>query len=138
MIGDLASAEATRIQSLSRPQFKRLWESLRATNPGAAEMALKARCRTDRRLFARYFFHEKLGHSFSRFHRESFEEPKTAFRDRAPMTGWRRARMVPRGNGKTTTRVRIEAIHDAVYELEPFIVIIGEQQNVSRKRLREV
>ena len=101
-------------------------------------MALKARCRTDRLLFARFFFHEKLGHSFSRFHRETFDEPKTPFAQRAPMSGFRRARMVPRGNGKTTTRVRIAVLHDAVYEYERFIVIIAEQQDLSRKRLREI
>lgn len=89
-------------------------------------------------LFARFFFHEKLDKPFSRFHRETFAEPKTPYRERAPMAGWRRARMVPRGNGKTTTRVRIEALHDIVYGFEPFIVILAEQQDLSESRLREI
>lgn len=138
MVGDLPPAEAARIQSLTRPQFALLWQTLRGSNPRAGEQALKARCRTDRLLFARYFFHEKLSSPFSRFHRETFDEPKVAFADRPPMGGWRRARMVPRGNGKTTTRVRVEAVHDVVYGLEPFIVILAEQHDLSISRLREI
>lgn len=111
---------------------------MRASDPRAANRALKARCRTDRRTFARYFFHEKLDKPFSRFHRDGFDEPKVAFRDRPPMSGWRRARMVPRGNGKTTTRVRIDAVHDVVYEFEEFLVLLAEQDDLSRSRLREI
>lgn len=61
-----------------------------------------------------------------------------SYAERPPMGGTRRAREVPRGNGKTTTRVRIEALHDIAYQVEPFIVIVAVDARLARERLRDI
>jgi len=144
-VTNLPTAEATRIQALTRPRFARLWRKLKAKNPGAAAGALKARCRTDRRLFARYFFHEILADErtgepipFSPAHHAFLGRPKPGYRERGPGEGWRRAWMLPRGNGKTTICLRIDLVHDVVYELERYIVILAESAALSRARVFEV
>lgn len=91
----------------------------------------------DRVLFAKHFFGPKIAHEFSRFHHEILRAPKVPFRERPPMTGWRRALMVPRGNGKSTVAIRIEVVHDIVYEFEEFIVILAESAALARSRMRE-
>lgn len=101
-------------------------------------MMVKARCLTDRQLFANFFFAEKIEYSFSDFHLASLEMPKTAYRDREPMSGWRRATMGPRGNGKTTIYIGVEVCHDIAYSLEEFIVILCEGFTLSKARLREI
>lgn len=108
------------------------------TEPLAAEAVLKARCRTDRRLFARFFFHEKLEFGFHRAHLEWLSWPKVPYRERPPMSGWRRARMLPRGNGKTTICIRIEVCHDIVYQFEEFIVVLAMGTHLAWQRVREV
>jgi predicted phage terminase large subunit-like protein len=112
--------------------------SLRERDPQDAEAVLKARCRTDRLLFAKTFFKAKLEHPFSRAHLAILEAPKTPFRERAPMAGWRRAWELPRGNGKTAIAVRIEIVHDIVYEFEEYVVILAEGAQLARSRVREI
>ena len=106
---------------------------------------LRARCQTDRRLFARYFFHERLADErtgkpipFSPFHLSALDAPKLGYRERGPGQGWRRARMGPRGNGKTTICLRVELTHDIVYELERYVVILAESANLARARVFEL
>lgn len=101
-------------------------------------MMLKARCRTDRQLFVGFFLGDKVEYGFSDFHLASLEMPKTAYRDRKPMSGWRRATMGPRGNGKTTIYIRAEVVHDICYSMEEFIVILCEGFTLSKARLREI
>jgi len=111
---------------------------LATTDPEMRKRVIKARCRTDREFFARFFFKQRLEYGFSDFHRTVLSVPKVAYRDRLPMTGWRRAIEVPRGNGKTTVAILIDVCHDVAYELEEFIVIIAEGFTLSKSRLREV
>lgn len=99
---------------------------------------MKARCQTDRPLFGKFFFGEKIPTRYSRFHLDTLESPKVAFRERPPMTGWRRAMMVPRGNGKTTVAIRIEVCHDTVYKFEEYIVVLAESAGLAVSRVREV
>lgn len=138
MVSDLPTEEAERIQRLPRTQFAQLWTRLKRESPDYAKMATKARCRTDRVLFAKAFFFPMLNKPFSRFHLDTLTAPKTPYRERPPMGGVRRGRMVPRGNGKTTVAIRVEVCHDIVYEFEEYIVIISESALLARARVREI
>jgi hypothetical protein len=111
---------------------------LQRADPALRKKVIKARCRTDREFFAKFFFGPRLEYSFSDFHRTVLNVPKVAFKNRLPMTGWRRAIEVPRGNGKTTVAILIDVCHDIAYDLEQFIVIIAEGFSLSKSRLREV
>lgn len=118
---------------------------MRGTAPDEAERAVKARCRTDRRLFARYFFHLETSDErtekaipFSRFHLAALDAPKPGYLERGDDEGWKRAVMGPRGNGKTTIYLRVELTHDIVYLLERYIIILGESAGLARSRVREI
>jgi predicted phage terminase large subunit-like protein len=139
VVSDLPLAEVKEIQALPPDEFERLWEELEASaNPEDAQAALKARCETDRTLFATYFFEEKLSYPFSDFHLASLNVPKVAYRVREQGSGSRRATMGPRGNGKTSVYIGAEVLHDICYAMEQFIVIICEGFTLSKSRLREI
>ena len=107
-VGDLSRTELDQVRKLSRTGFETLFGSLEeAGDREGARAVVKARCRDDRLLFAKVFFGDKLDRPFSPFHLAALTAPKVPFRERPQMGGWRRARMGPRGNGKTTIYVRI-------------------------------
>lgn len=103
----------------------------------AREMMV-ARCETDRELFARYFFEAKLDKPFSPFHLACLRAPKTKYSERLADTGTMRARMGPRGNGKSTIYLKVELLHDIVYGYEEFIAILAESASLAQDRLREI
>lgn len=145
MVRDLETAAATRIRALTPHDFKRIWTSWKKRDADYADRLLKARCQTDRRLFARHFFKEKLEDPrtgaripFSRAHIAFLTAPKVGCRERGPGEGWRRAWMLPRGNGKTTICIRIELVHDIVYGLERYVAVLAESAQLSRARVFEV
>lgn len=138
MVGDLSAPATAQLATQTAKQFLLLWSELQSSNPELAKKTLKARCRNDRVLFASYFFGEKLKYEFSPFHLACLRAPKTAFSEREPGSGWRRAVMGPRGNGKSAVWVKADVVHDIVYGFERFIAILAEQHRLSESRLREI
>lgn len=94
------------------------------------------RLETDRELFAKVAFPDFCDRPFNRMHRQRFElvkEPCTRARK-----GVKRVKAAPRGNAKSTIDGFIDLVHDIVYALEWFIVVISDTSALSTERVRDI
>lgn len=79
-------------------------------------------------IFGRLFFGDEIGNEIPELHFQiasHISSPKNE------------AIIVPRGHGKTTW-FRIDLIHDIVYELEPFTVLVGDSSNAAKRSLNYI
>ncbi len=68
---------------------------------------------------------------FNRFHRSVLQRPKVASRDRKGVNAFR-ATAAPRGIAKTTLAIG-DIVHDVVYGLEEYIIIVSAETRLARK-----
>lgn len=90
------------------------------------------RCASDIQLFAQTFFPHYCIHPFNQFHYDTFED--YSFGE----TCIRRASSAPRGYAKSTIKVLIKPIHDILYKLERFIVIVSNTEAQSSQKLKDI
>lgn len=110
-----------------------LFEKLRERNDEAtAKLLWKVRCAGDLELFAAYYFPHYCTYAFNEFHHDSFNS--IGFMEAAI----RRVRGAPRGYAKSTLEALIKPIHDVVYELEEFVVVISNTQDQANQKLRDI
>jgi predicted phage terminase large subunit-like protein len=130
-----AQAAKLAIQTMTRGQFSKAL----ARHPRRSERARLMwfwRCETDRELFARVAFPDYCSRPFNRMHSDRFQvtkEPCTKER-----RGTKRAKAAPRGNAKSTLDGFIDLVHDIVYGLEPFIIVISDTAALSTERVKDI
>jgi predicted phage terminase large subunit-like protein len=81
------------------------------------------RFRYDAASFARYCFPERFDRPFNAFQRSLLEQEKERWESRQAPD--REATAAPRGYAKSTIGSFVEVLHDIVYDLEVFIVILS-------------
>lgn len=129
----LEAATVTRIQALSTSEYARLWADLEADDRPAV---LRARCRTDRALFARAFFPDRFDLDFSPVHLEFLSIPKASWRERRAQT--RLCRVAPRGGAKSSMRSFLEIVHDVVYGLEVCVLLFSTGFQLSEDLVKDL
>jgi hypothetical protein len=92
--------------------------------------ALREACRADVERFALVFFSPWLRDPGSRMHQDFFRR----YRQQAGQRGLREVTAAPRGHAKTTIKAFIKTIHECVYGLESFIVVISSTQNLAEEK----
>src|SRR5665213_2098820 len=121
------------VSEMSRTQLlTALSQSLKEGKQSEADDFLWARCATDVELFANTFFPHYCTNPFNELHHDLFDS--TIFMERAI----RRARAAPRGYAKSTLEVFIKPIHDAVYGLETFVLLISNTQGQADQKLADI
>lgn len=118
------------MESLPYPEFLTLLEKLE--NEEDQKEAIKLRCATDVRLFAELFFPHYCTDPFNQFHTDTFED--YSYMERAI----RRASAAPRGYAKSTIKILIKPIHDVVYELENFIVLVSNTEPQASQKAKDI
>lgn len=109
----LSPETAREIQSLSMPEFERLWnEAEEALRPDV----FRARARTDRALFCRTLFPDLFWRAWSPVHHTFLSRPKSPWRERTRPK--RIADLAPRKSAKTTLENKADLVHDACYGFE--------------------
>lgn len=125
------------VGSLPNAEFLRRYRLL--TTPGARRLALVERFRHDRASFLRLCFPRLFSRPFNRYHRDVLGRPKVRFAERRGRDVYR-ADAAPRGVAKTTL-LKGDLVHDIVYGLEDYIVVVSAETRLARsitKHLRRV
>jgi predicted phage terminase large subunit-like protein len=117
--------------SLPFPKFLKLLETLESDEE-ACKKAIIARCATDIHLFSQIFFPHYCTFPFNLFHYDTFKDYK--YGERAV----RRASAAPRGFAKSTIKALIKPIHDVVYRLEKFIVIVSNTEPQASQKAKDI
>lgn len=104
--------------------------------PEAADDLLWYRCRWDLRLFCLAILGHRFDRPFNALHLDLFSERKQAWteRDRPP----RRVTAAPRGAAKSTIESFASLIHDALYGLEAYTVILSTTQDLAFDLVRDL
>lgn len=109
-------------------EFARRWESIPDEKTRAD--ALRMRFRFDRAAFLRYCFPEMYELPWNEFHLAELGRDVPAWKDRKRKPNVRRAVAAPRGVAKTTL-VKGEIVHDVVYDLERFVVVLSAEERLA-------
>ncbi len=124
---------AKRVADLSPSSFLDYVEDLEVED---RDEALRMRFRFRRDEFLRYCFPSLFYLPFNDFHRDALSWTKTQWRMRIPNVT-RRATAAPRGIAKTTL-AKGEMIHDTVYALEGYTIIISADLRGARKITKHI
>ena len=109
---------------------------LRPLPPDRKRAAMRARWRYDVGGMLKYCFPVLYSRRWNRFHREVLGREKTAWADRVPFN-LLRADAAPRGFSKTTL-LKGDLLHDTVYSLEEFIVVVSAEVRLARSITRDL
>jgi len=90
------------------------------------------RCATDIKLFSEIFFPHYCTDPFNQFHIDSFAD--YGYMERSV----RRASAAPRGYAKSTIKILIKPIHDVVYQLEKFIVLVSNTEPQASQKAKDI
>lgn len=121
------------IESLTQSEFWKLLDDLENSEEEQAFYdSIYHRCKNDLETFAICFFPHYCKYPFNAFHYDTFGAYKFGER------GVRRSSAAPRGFAKSTIKVLIKPIHDVVYKLEKFIVILSNTESQSVQKLKDI
>jgi predicted phage terminase large subunit-like protein len=119
------------MENLEFPEFLKVLDDLK-NDEDAIKEAVIARCATDIELFAHTFFPHYCEFPFNQFHYDTFKDYK--YMERAV----RRASSAPRGFAKSTVKALFKPIHDVVYRLERFIVIVSNTEPQASQKAKDI
>jgi predicted phage terminase large subunit-like protein len=127
---------ARKVAALPRDEFVRRWQAIE--DPEVADDVLRMRFRFDRGAFLKYILPEVFELPWNEFHVTELTRttPPWAERKAAKKT-IRRAIAAPRGIAKTTL-LKGELVHDVVYGLEKFVVVLSAEERLALSINRDV
>jgi len=124
-------------QYLKTADWKVLQAQLQSGTPQQRKKKLRAylyaRGYQDFKFFFKSFFLEYCGLPFSRMHEDFFQAEA-----HPEKRGRREAIAAPRSHAKTTLKMLAKAIHAIVYGYEPFILVIGYNQQQAGDKIYEI
>ena len=111
---------------------------LRPLSPDRKRGAMRARWRYDVGGMLKYCFPTLYSRRWNRFHRDVLGREKVPYSERkGSHFNLLRADAAPRGNAKTTL-LKGDLLHDVVYDLEEFIVVVSAETRLARSITRDL
>ncbi len=130
----LAPTLARQIEAMNLDEFSDLWGGL--SSPEARAQVLYARCRTDRRLFARTFFAERFDLDWSPVQEAFLAEQIPPWRERTHQS--RRRWVAPRGSAKSSVKSFLEPLHDVLYGREVCIHVYSTGYRLAESLVKDL
>lgn len=130
----LASDLQAEIEGMSAHEFSDLWDGLEDDRTRCA--VLYARCRSDKRLFARTFFPERFGLNWSPVQEHFLSTGLPPWRERASQT--KRRWVAPRGSAKSSIKSFLEPLHDILYGREVCIHVYSTGYRLAEMLVKDL